>query len=241
MEAVELLTLDDIVGAGTGLVYSTEPRRAQGLDGEDYFVKGPDREIVFAELAGCLLATAVGLPVAPVAACSLGGQQYAGSRRVADIGRAVAPWLRPGRVSNFETLYSCIVVDAWLANTDRNLGNVLGRSSGKGTAELVMIDFEKSATLRPFPRTRTPTIAPAQLWPTNELGRLLRNHRPMHPPTQPMQRILELAETQDAIKGIVDSVLQRIGPIDWSDDSVATLVWRGTRIEKIGNEVWASA
>ena len=79
MNVVELATLDEVVGQSAGLVYSTQPRRAVGSNGVDYFVKGPDPEIVFAELAGCSLARAVGIPVAAVDLCMFEGQRYAGS------------------------------------------------------------------------------------------------------------------------------------------------------------------
>jgi hypothetical protein len=56
LETVTLLTLDSEVTAPEGIVYSAQPRTALGEDGQKYFVKGRDPEIVFAQLAGCLLA-----------------------------------------------------------------------------------------------------------------------------------------------------------------------------------------
>ncbi len=82
LSAVDLLTMDGRVCPPRGMVYSTNPHRAEGKDGHSYFVKGPDVEVVFAELAGCTLAAAVGLPVPPVATCAYDGNLYAGSRKV---------------------------------------------------------------------------------------------------------------------------------------------------------------
>jgi hypothetical protein len=58
-----LTTLDSTVSAPPGIVYSTNPRRAEGEDGYSYFVKGPATEIAFAEIAGCLFAAEAGLLV----------------------------------------------------------------------------------------------------------------------------------------------------------------------------------
>ncbi len=68
-----LLTIDDPVIAPKGLVYSTAPRRAEGDNGRSYFIKGDNNETVFAEIAGCILADAVGLPVPAIALCQFDG------------------------------------------------------------------------------------------------------------------------------------------------------------------------
>ena len=178
----ELLTFDSRVSAPEGIVYSTSPRRAEGEDGHSYFIKGPDVEVTFAESAGCSFAMEVGLLVPPVAVCSFGDDRYCGSRKVADSLRDVAAWLRrPQRISNRNDLYSVIVVDAWLANTDRNHGNVLGRSTHGSEIEVVMIDFEKSKTLRPNPIIESGMVGPASLWPTGELGQVLETDQTSSP------------------------------------------------------------
>jgi hypothetical protein len=61
--SIELLTFDDKVQSGSGLVYSTNPNTGTDHDGEKYFIKGPEPEVAFAELAGCVVANAVGLTV----------------------------------------------------------------------------------------------------------------------------------------------------------------------------------
>src|SRR5262245_7326096 len=241
MELVDLLTLDEVVGASAGFVYSTQPRRAQGQNGIDYFVKGPDQPVVFPELTRCLLAAAAGIPVADVDICQLDGMKEAGSRSIADIGRNVKPWLHPARAANFAALYSTIVVDAWLVNEDRNLGNVLAMSRGKGTVDLVMIDFEKSVALRPNPIVTSPTIPPQKHWPRGELGDLLTASRPFHPPTDPLKPIRPLAEKTTEIDRIVAQVTELLGPVAWSENSVLALKSRGSKIDAIAEEVWEAA
>jgi hypothetical protein len=240
MDTVSLLTLDEVVGAEVGLVYSTQPKRAQGPGQADYFVKGPSPEVVFPELAGCLLAKAAGIPVPTVAACTFQGEVFAGSLKVADIGRNVLPWLNAERARNFGVLYEVIVVDTWLANEDRNPGNVLGAPAGKGIVSLVMIDFEKSAALRPNPITTSPTIAPQKLWPRGELGQFLRTRKALHPPTGAIQRVRALADKPDEIRAVMSEVTASIGPISWSENSVEALLWRASRISDLVGEVWAT-
>src|SRR5262245_33957800 len=115
LDSVELRTFDEPVVAPAGIVYSTQPRTATGDAGEDYFVKGPDVEVVFAELAGCLLAQCVGATVPPVAVCRFEGEAFCGSRRAAGIGRNALPWLtNPGSRTDLYELYAVIVIDTWL-------------------------------------------------------------------------------------------------------------------------------
>lgn len=52
----KLWTMDSRVLSPEGVVYSTDPRTAEGENGVSYFTKGPNIEIVFAEIAGCMLA-----------------------------------------------------------------------------------------------------------------------------------------------------------------------------------------
>jgi hypothetical protein len=239
LDRIDLQTLEEGVTAPAGIVYSTSPRKAATEAGTEFFVKGPEPHIVFPELAGCLLAAAVGLIVAPVAVCCFDGASYCGSERVADIGRNVGPWLRnPARVANFADLFSMIVVDVWLANKDRNEGNVLVRPKAGGRAEFVMIDFEKSVTLGPTPTVLSPMVPPAAMWPTGDLGTAIRQQKPIAPPTAMLSRINAFVETPGAVKGIIDVVLDRFQPVDWAEGSVDTLIYRGRHISRLVGEVW---
>ena len=81
IDQTNLDTLGGAVSAPDGVIYSTSPKRAEGADSFSYFVKGPSQEIVFAELAGCLLAREVGLLVPDVAACAFDNDIYCGSQK----------------------------------------------------------------------------------------------------------------------------------------------------------------
>lgn len=233
----ELFTLDVRVSAPEGIVYSTSPRRAEGEDGHSYFVKGPALDVVFAELAGCSLGAEAGLIVPEVAACSFQGEIYCGSRKVADSLREVAAWLnRSQKIHNRSDLYNVIVVDAWLANNDRNLGNVLGRSARGSEIEVVMIDFEKSKTLRPNPIIESTMVGPRALWPTGELGDLLRREKPLHPPIEVMDRVR--AVTMRRCEEIINDVVAKLGAISWAENSVLALSRRAVRIREIMEEIW---
>ena len=88
----------------------------------------------------------------------------AGSREVSGV-RLVEPWLRKPRCAiNFQEMFAAIVVDVWLGNVDRNMGNIIGDPAGE-QLELVFIDFEKSVTLRPSPFIKSGMIGPRDLWP----------------------------------------------------------------------------
>lgn len=232
-----LTTRDAPVSAPEGMVYSTSPYTAEGADGISYFVKGPDREIVFAELAGCLLACEMGLIVPDVAVCSLGEERYCGSGKVADAMRNVAPWLkRPEKVRNFVDLYKVIVVDSWLANDDRNMGNVLVRPEHGSDVALVMIDFEKSKTLRPNPILGSAGVEARRLWPKEELGRTLRERKPLFGSLETMDRIRGMS--RDRCTEMIAEVAEAVGPIPWLDYSIEALSRRALRIDEIVREVW---
>jgi len=233
----DLLTLDSKVSAPEGIVYSTSPRRAEGQDGASYFIKGPEVEVVFPELAGCSFATEVGLVVPAIAVCSFGDEKYCGSRKVADSLRDVAAWLhRPQKISNAGDLFSVIVVDAWLANNDRNFGNILGRSTRGSEIEVVMIDFEKSTALRPNPIVGSAMVNPDSLWPTGELGQVLRRTKPLHPPQPIIERIAQV--TKERCAEIINEVVSKLGPVAWADNSIEAVSRRAVRISEIAGEVW---
>ena len=237
---VNLLTFDSPIQSPQGIVYSTSPRRAEA-EGGSYFIKGPEVEVVFAEIAGCALAREVGLPVPDVAACEGEGETYAGSLRVKDALRDIAPLITQlDGVTNPEDLFNAIVVDVWLANTDRNLGNVVGRPLGGGRVELVFIDFEKSVALRPQPYVSSTAVEARKLWPTVELGNELRQRKPLHPPTEIIDRIHSLP-TERCAELIGEAVAAIGSPVPWADDSAFALSKRAVKIQQLVEEVWATA
>lgn len=233
--AVNLLTLDERVSAPDGIVYSTGPRKAEGEDEGSYFVKGPDLEIVFAELCGAVLASAVGLPVPPAAACACENGVMAGSRAV-EI-RDVKPFLsKPRNVANFEDLFSMVVVDTWLCNIDRNSGNVVGSSFGHTELELMCIDFERAVALHPNPTTSAAMIRPEKLWPTGELGASLRRAKPLFPPAEMIRRISGI--TSARCRELIEPVCAALPEVPWVEDCVFAVGSRATRIGQLAQEVW---
>lgn len=238
LETVPLETLMGPVSSPSGLVYSTGPSVALGVDGLDYFVKGPDPETVFAELAGCLLAGKVGLVVPRVAVCTFAGDRYCGSEKATKLGRNVEPWLaNPRRLRNFQDLYATVVVDAWLANNDRNMGNILVRSAGD-SYELVMIDFEKSVALKPSPSIQSTMVPARELWPTDSLGKILRKSKPLHPPASMIGRIQALAADREAMTDALGSVTQAFASVAWCEDCVEALIKRASKLPEIVGEIW---
>lgn len=218
-------------------MYSTQPLRAEGDDHNSYFVKGPAREIVIAEVLGCLMARAVAIPVPEVAICRNGPDDYAGSLTVPSAFRDVMPYLKDReRILNYNDLWRTLVVDVWLANKDRNPGNVLGRPEGNGKIQLVMIDFEKSAVLRPYPIVSSPELTERQLWPSGELGALLKGRKPLVPPPDICERIRAI--DRQRCSQIIASVTEVIGDFDYSENTIKALVGRGEKIESLARGVW---
>lgn len=240
VDNIELFTIDGKVSAPSGVVFSTDPRRAEGEDERSYFIKGPELEVVFAELAGCELAREMGLNVPDVAACRWQGLTYAGSRAVDASIRDVGPFIqRTDQTVNFLDLYTTQVVDVWLANKDRNLGNVIGRpaSHSESKIELVFIDFEKAATLRPTPTILSTMLEPRLLWPSGTLGTALRNHKLLMPPPAAILRVSQM--TQRRCSDVLLQAEAAIGTaVPWLNDSVHALVHRANHIQQLAEEVW---
>jgi len=237
-DIVDLVTLDARIGGDSGLVYSTNPQKAIGADDESYVVKGPELEVVFAELSGCVLANAAGITVPTVRACRFADEVWAGSREVSGV-RLVEPWLRrPRSAVNFPEVFAAVVVDVWLGNVDRNMGNIIGDPDGGDKVELVFIDFEKSVTLRPTPLIKSGMIDPRELWPSNELGRLLMSSRPLLPPEDTILRIMELDEV--ACSRLIQPVCDALGGVHWSENSIDVLARRARQIRSLTEGVWNS-
>ena len=242
VETVVLATPGAAVVSPDHLVYSTGPSLALGVDGEDYFTKGRgDVDIAFSEIAGCLLAQAVGLSVPRVVVCRYGDEAFCGSRKAAEIGRNIEPFLKKRSVvENFEELYCAVVVDSWLVNVDRNMGNVIA-SDGmiRGRTRLYFIDFEKSIALKPNPIVSSTMVRPPQLWPTADLGRMLKAVRPLTPPASCLAAIRELGCGR--IRQILQTVSAALGGVEWWEYSADVLCRRATRIDEIAGEVWAES
>jgi hypothetical protein len=175
---IRLETIEGPVIGEPGKVFSTGPEVAIGEDGKTYYIKGCNSPIVFAEVVGCRLAAMFGLKVPKADVGLFGVDLCAAIESVPAVDRNIRPWLRdPVRIDNWEHLFEVIAVDTWLVNDDRNMGNVVGSSVRNGRIEVFMIDFEKSWTLAENPFISSGAMDPRRLWPTEELGTILRQHR----------------------------------------------------------------
>ena len=236
-DRVDLVTVDTRVASVAGTVYSTDPHRAEGVDSNSYIIKGPDPEVVFAELAGCVMAYEVGLGVPDVAICHFDGQRFAGSKKC-EI-RDVTPWLkRPQKIQNIVDLYRIIVVDTWLANFDRNMGNIVAQCSRRDEIRLLFIDFEKSTALHPNPLTSCAVVKPQSLWPSGELGQYLLRSKPLVPPTEIVERINGFDE--DDCRGIIGPIERQLNGVTWADHCAGALSRRARQIKTLLEEVWDS-
>lgn len=235
---IELLTLDNKVPGPVGIVYSTAPRTALGTDGRTYYVKGCNDAIAFAEVCGCRLAAAVGLPAPEAQVGRFADDVYAAVAEVEFKVQNVEPWLNanPVRVTNLEDLLGTIAVDCWLANDDRNMLNLVGTPAGNGQIRLTMIDFEKSKTLAANPTIQATALEPRRLWPTGQLGTILRDIRPARPPRRYLDSIR--AVTADIIREIVQSTAADVPVVNWGDASVDVLIGRAQRIQPLVEEIW---
>jgi hypothetical protein len=231
-----LATIEAPVQGEKGKVFSTAPEVALAPDGKTYYVKGRNGAVAFSEVAGCSLAALTGLRVPPAFVCTLGGDLYAGVESVPKPQRSIRPWLLDGRINNPVDLYSVIAVDTWLANDDRNMGNLVGSSTGDGRVDVFMIDFEKSRTLLPNPFMSSGSVEPKKLWPTNELGAILKANPPPQCPGNILERIKQLSEHN--ISAIVRAIAAELPFVDWWESSIEILFRRAQNISKLVEVVW---
>ena len=234
---IRLATIEAPVIGEAGKVFSTSPEVAIGEDGKTYYIKGRNNATAFSEVVGCRLAKAVGLLVPVASVCSFNGELYGGVESVPRAQRNIRPWLQqPKRINNIIDLFSVIAVDTWLANDDRNMGNVVGSSLGNGRIELFMIDFEKSRTLAHNPFISAGSLDPKKLWPRDELGQFLRRIQPKRCPEPILERIRRMEQHQ--ISEVVMPIAAELPFIDWHGASIEVLSRRATNIVRLVEDVW---
>ena len=173
---VSLVTKGPPVKAALNVVYSTAPVSALDEFGNHYFVKGEDdHRIVLAEAISHVFAGLLEIPVPSYAVGRFGGNGPAvfASSVVDNATRDVSLWIQRGKVSNPDMLTRLVALDVWVANNDRNMGNLLGRPSNTDAnmIELVAIDFEKAAVVRKTAPLIEIAAMPAKgFWPRGDLG-----------------------------------------------------------------------
>ena len=229
------------MAAPDDIFYSTQPKRATGLDGYSYFIKGwSDRNIVVAEAVAHQLARHLDLNV-PEFGIAIPSDKIGplfASREIARCQRQIEMWLRQDRTVNRTLLSEILAFDIWIMNKDRNIGNVVGEEQlapHRGRVALVAIDFEKAMALRgPYPLTTTPNIVPKSLWPSGTLGKLVAGD--VCP-----KRILTAIEsvTDQQVLDCFNRVEAALNEsISWKDSSVLLLNNRAKRIRTLVAEVW---
>ena len=239
---IELVTIEEAVQGELGKVYSTGPEVAIGSDGKTYYIKGRNSPTVFAEIAGCRLAKLAGL-LAPTANVGrFGDGLYAAVESVPKADRNIRPWLQPrfwqpDRIVNRSHLFEVIAVDTWLVNDDRNMGNLVGSGTGTGQIEVYMTDFEKSRSLSNRPFINSGNVDPKRLWPTAELGGILRPMRPPRCPTAVLDRIRAIS--LDQLREAILPVAEELPFVGWQQSSIEFLERRARNIDKLVEEVWA--
>ncbi len=235
---INLSSIEDAVQGEPGKVYSTAPRIAVDEDGKTRYVKGLNSRTAFAEVAGCRLAAAVGLLVPKADIGNFEGELYAAVEEVPYADRNIEHWLgSPRRIANPSSLFEVIAVDTWLANDDRNMGNLIA-SVSQGMATVYMIDFEKSRALMELPFTGVSAVDTKQFWPTGDLGKTLRARRPSECPAEILADIAKMSDQH--IRDIIQPVAEDLNKPDWFPDSVEVLVRRGRQIGKLVKEVWGT-
>lgn len=234
-----MASVEDPVIGEPGKVYSTAPRIASAIDGRTFFIKNKSTEVIFKEVAGCRLAAACGLRVPDSYLCQFQSEIYAGVVAVPRAQRSILPWLKSmDRINNRDDLYNVIAVDTWLANNDRNMGNLVGcASKGGSRIDVYMIDFEASLALGPNPFTST-AIEPKMLWPTAELGAILKIGRPKECPQGILDRIHRMEEK--IIRSAVQPTAETLGGVTWGEDSIEVLLRRAAKIHAHVHDVWSA-
>ena len=234
---IHLVTIEAPVQGELGKVYSTAPEVAIGHDGRTYFIKGRNSPTAFAEVAGCRLAKLAGIRVPEAGVGTFMGDLYAAIESVPKPERNIRPWLlSPDRIKNRGHLFEVIAVDTWLVNDDRNMGNLVGSSTGSGQIDVFMIDFEKSRSLADQPFMSSGSVDPQRLWPTAELGRLLNETRPSRCPAGILDRLRALSAVE--IREAILPVAAELPFVTWQESSIELLLRRARNIDTLVEEVW---
>lgn len=233
LKSIQLVDPGQKVIGPDGVVYSTNPKTAVGLDELTYFLKGPEIEIVAAEAFAHLLARLVDLPVPDFGLARIDDDTYFASLE-AQI-RNVGHFLANGKITNPQTLQETIVFDVWVANTDRNLGNFVGQvTPNPNHVRILPIDFEKSASIRErTPIVQIPMIPVRDFWPSEDLGRIASGSRL---PEDFCGRIA--AVTSNQITHCAGVVAAHLPQYEWGDSTVRVLKTRASQIVRLCREVW---
>ena len=222
-----------------GIVYSTGPVSALDDEGLEYVVKGPDPEVVVAEAVASLLATRLSIDVPEFALATIPDREgvFFASEKLIHAMRDVEPLLMSADPLVLRRTACIIVFDIWTANTDRNIGNLLGSkgTESSGSVIPVAIDFERSMSLRSrHPLIEVGQLDPSQLWPRGVLGDLMAG---VDLPSDfvTMVQSLETEAVEEAVTSVATMLPESY---DWPDSTLAVLRRRQQRLDRLAAEVW---
>lgn len=219
--------------APEGIVYSTSPEIGVATTGGRYYIKGPDSTLVAAETLGYTLAELVGLPV-PRWALMKTKAGICFASRSCSVNSGVTLLLQEPEVSNPEFWSQCVAFDMWIANPDRNSGNVVAETVGRGRIKLHAIDFEKARVLRGQSRFTLETLTLSHFLPTGELSSM----RPALADVRRACQGMVAVGTPAAIAEVVTSV-QQVTEAQMDGAALAShLVNRLDRLEKLCMEAY---
>jgi hypothetical protein len=207
------------------IVYSSGPRLCLAA-GRQYVVKGPQLEVVAAELVGHAMSALVDLPTPKYAlARDCDGARHFASAYVEGAIRDVRPFI----AGALPFLARVVAFDVWLFNNDRNIGGLVMGAEG-----LVAIDFEKSWAVRSrTPTVELPTFDHRTLWPRGELGQRMKGAKVSN---DFLARIE--AATDESIAAAVAGIRTHLPEFTWSESTVFTLQQRRKKIRGLVKEVW---
>ncbi|HET7023840.1 MAG TPA: hypothetical protein VFI39_01385 [Gemmatimonadales bacterium] len=209
-------------------------------DGQRYYVKGPKTPVVFAEAAGYCLAREAGLAV-PEWAFWLDPRDNAtffASREI-QIRSGVVDLLRADPLGVAPFLQLCIVIDIWLANPDRNMGNIVLdpiSDSGAIVKRPLAIDFEKSQVLRGESRFQVNMLNGRSFWPREELGATCQG-LPFPEGCCAVVSAYDEARIYGLLQGV--HLDMHIPPLAWFDSAVSQLADRAHKIHELTQEAWS--
>lgn len=203
-------------------------------------LKGPDHQVVFSETIAYELAATVGLRVPAYGLCHVpwGDGIYFASEKLGHRHSLELLWPTE-KIANRELLSQVIVFDIWIANIDRNIGNLVYDSFVDGSETRLIIyaiDFEKSEVLRGDKDRFTIEALPLEnMWPRETLGKLC-NGLPV--PYEFCTRIESITEDEVATAfGVWEDDLG-LPRIEWSERARSHLMSRARRIRNLVHEVW---
>jgi hypothetical protein len=242
-DGVRWITIAEVptaVPPASGLIYSTAPQLGTCIEDSDtYYLKGPDLNVVFAEAVAYQLAALVGLSVPEFAAWEDPRQKqtWFASRAIA-FRSGVADLIKNDHRESHEFLASCVAFDTWIANADRNSGNLLAQfrpDKSSNPWRFYAIDFEKSQVLRGESQFAVAMVPPRDFRPKGELASVFSK---LDFPSAMCERIAGVGA--DAIEGVIQRLIwsTNFPPVDWADRAAKQLADRGSKIIALTREVW---